>query len=649
MPAHTTRKPISTGTPSRRRRWFLLGLPCALALIVGIGLLVAGYAGLGPLSRQSTLRPGAAAGFNVLLVTLDTVRQDRLGCYGDLQAVTPNLDRLAAQGIRFENAVSSVPLTLPSHATILTGLYPPNHGARSNGKGFLPADRTTLAETLRDRGYDTAAFIGCFVLDARFGLDQGFQLYDFVVTDRGYRPTMVDYNERSADQVTDSAIRWLRQRGGGKAEKPFFAWVHYFDAHLPYRSPLANDPRFAGRPYDAEIAFVDQEFGRLLGELETEGLRGRTLIVVAADHGEALGEHGEQTHGMLLYEPTVRVPLLIDCPSTTRAKGQVNHHLAGLVDLRPSIEDLLGLPIGLPCDGRSFLSPRPSADRTVYLETMEPRDVAGWSPLFGLRAAAAKYVEGPTKRFFDLKADPKEAVNLYRSGSPGSSGASGSSGPPGLTRLEQELRDRQQAWGSTTEGARAMSDEEIERLASLGYVHGGRQTATSAPLDPEAMMPILNRSSEAEMLYAARKLPEAEKVAREVLTSWPDSPQALRVLAFCQLKTGRSAEAVELLRRSTRQNENLYLLRSLAQVLILSGDYAPAEEVLRTYGSLAPGDGQVDLLRGDVLARQNRREDAVASYRQAIAVDSNRVGIEARQRIAALHGTETLPGERPGR
>jgi arylsulfatase A-like enzyme len=543
---------------------------------------------------------------------------------------------LASQGIRFENAVTSVPLTLPSHATILTGLYPPNHGARSNGKGFLPADRVTLAETLRERGYDTAAFIGCFVLDARFGLDQGFQLYDFVVTDRGHRPNMVDFNERSADQVTDAAIHWLRQRGGGQAAKPFFAWVHYFDAHLPYRSPLGNDPRFAGRPYDAEIAFVDQQFGRLLGELETEGLHGRTLIVVAADHGEALGEHGEQTHGMLLYDPTVRVPLLLSCPARTPAKGQVHRQLVGLADLRPSIEDLLGLPITLPCDGWSFLSHQLPKDRSVYLETMEPRDMAGWSPLFGLRTAQTKYIEGPMPRFFDLQADPKEVVNLYNSG------------PPGLAGVVQGLHEIQRTWSDAAEGARAMSDEEIERLMSLGYVHSGKQTTTSAPVDPEAMLPVLNRSSEAERLYSEGKLPEAEKIAREVLQRWPDSPQALRVLAFCQLQAGRSGEAVELLRRSIPRDGNAYLLRSLAQVLILSGDYARAEEVLGTYESLAPDDGRVDLLRGDCLARQNRKEQAAASYRQAITLDSNRVGIDARQRIADLYKAPAAPGAHPG-
>ena len=631
--------------PRRPRRRLVFGLLGALVVITGIGVLIARYSGLDSGSRRSTLRPGQAAGYNVLLVTLDTVRQDRLGCYGDRRASTPNLDRLASQGILFENAVASTPLTLPSHATILTGLYPPNHGARSNGKGYLPADRTTLAETLRGRGYDTAAFIGCFVLDARFGLDQGFELYDFVVTDRGHRPSMVDYNERPADQVTDAAIHWLRQRRGGKADKPFFAWVHYFDAHLPYRSPLGNDPRFAGRPYDAEIAFVDQQFGRLLGELQAEGLRDRTLLVVAADHGEGLGDHGELTHGMLLYEPTVRVPLLLSCPSPAPAKGRVDRQLVGLVDLRPTIEELLGFPVTAPCDGRGLASRPRANDRAVYMETMEPRDVGGWSPLFGLRAAGEKYIEGPTKRFFDLKTDPQEAVNLYDSGRPGP----GSSGPPGLAGLVQELKDKQRTWMSPADGARTMSDEEIERLASLGYVHGGRQAATAAPVDPEEMLPVLNRSIEAEGLYAEGRLPQAERVAREVLSRWPDSPQALRVLAFCQLKTGRSKEAVDLLRGSVQRDGNVYLLRSLAQVSILSGDYTQAEEVLQAYRHLSPDDGRVDLLRGDCLARQNLKEEAVASYRQAIALDSNRVGIDARQRIAALYKTEPVAADRHGR
>ncbi len=628
MPARSTRTAHSRKNTVARRRRLQLGLLSALLSVLVIGFLTIRYTGLSLFGRAPTLNPGIAAGYNVLLVTLDTVRQDRLGCYGDRRASTPNLDRVAAEGIRFDDAVTSAPLTRPSHATILTGLYPPNHGTRSNSMGYLPEDRLTLAETLQERGYETAAFIGCFVLDARFGMDQGFALYDFTVSDRGYRPDMVDYNERPADQVTDAAIRWLQQRSRDGESRPFFAWVHYFDAHLPFRSPLANDPRFTGRPYDAEIAFVDQQFGRLLGALEAEGARGRTLVVVASDHGEGLGDHGEQSHGLLLYETTVRVPLLFSCPAWTKVHGQVRHELVGLVDVRPSIEALLGLPVTLPCDGRSLWPGDPGKDRHIYLEATEPREVGGWSPLWGLRAGGAKYVEGPVRRFFDLQKDPRETVNLYNSN------------PPRLAGLVRELQEMLRSWEDVTEGSRVMTDEEIERLSSLGYVQASDPTPASTMLDPETMLPVMYRSNEAEQLYLRGRLAEAESVAREVLARWPESRQALRVLAFCQLKSGRSAEAVALLRRSVQRDRNVYgnvyLLRALAQALILSGDYVQAEEVLATYGSVAPDDGRVDLLRGDCLARRNLLEQALASYQRAATLDSNRVGVEARQRIAEV-------------
>jgi arylsulfatase A-like enzyme len=571
---------------------------------------------------------GDAAGYNILLVTLDTVRRDRLGCYGDRDASTPTLDRLAAGGVRFDDAVTSVPLTLPSHATILTGRYPPNHGARANGKGLLRPEHLTLAETLRDRGFDTAAFIAAFVLDARFGLDQGFAVYDFEVTDRGFRAAMPDYNERSADQVTDAALTWLRGRRDAAAGRPFFAWVHYFDAHQPYSSPLERAPEFAGRPYDAEIAFIDQQLGRLLEGLDGAGELDRTVVVVAGDHGEALGEHGEETHGMLLYEATMRVPLILSCPALLGG-GQVDSRVVGLVDLRPTIEELLGLRVAAPCDGKSLLDPDGGGDRAIYIETREPLDLAGWSPLDGLRTRTHKLIDGPVPRLFDIAADPMEASNLH------------GSGLAVEATLTAELVTLRHGFSTAAQADRMLTDEELERLRSLGYAFGESGPPPAEPVDPETMMPVLTLSSRAEALYLARQLDEAERVAREVLEQWPASPHALRVLAFSLLKTGRPQEAVDLLREAVARHPDTFLVRSLAQVLILDEAYDAAEDVLSLYEALDPLDGRVEMLRGDVLARQRRTTEAAAAYNRALTLDPNRVGPAARERIAAL---DRVPG-----
>ncbi|MFY9824548.1 MAG: sulfatase, partial [Thermoanaerobaculia bacterium] len=249
---------------------------------------------------------------NLLLVTVDTVRADHLGCYGDREAVTPFLDRLASEGLRFEAASSTVPLTLPSHATILSGLLPLHHGLRNNGAGALPAGTGTLATLLAGDAahYRTGAFVGAFVLDGRFGLKTGFEVYDDEIP-RDPKAGVSLEAERPGREVVDRALTWLKDGDDRKDDRPFFLWVHLYDAHAPYTPPPAWAARHPGRPYDGEISEVDEQIGRLLAELDRRGVSGRTVVAVAADHGEALGEHGELTHGLLLYEPTLHVPLLL--------------------------------------------------------------------------------------------------------------------------------------------------------------------------------------------------------------------------------------------------------------------------------------------------------------------------------------------------
>lgn len=611
----------------------LLVLGAAAALTVGATLAIRHRGPAAPAGLCQLVRSGDAAGFNVLLITLDTVRWDRLGCYGYELAETPTLDALAAGGVQFDDAVTSVPLTLPSHASVLTGLYPPNHGVRANGRHYLAPEHVTLAETLSARGYDTVAFIGCFVLDARFGLDQGFDLYDFQVTAEGYRPQMLDFNERPAGAVTDAAIRWLNERQRSGATAPFFAWVHYFDPHLPYKSPLQHQPRFAGHPYDAEIAFVDAQLKRLLDALDGHKLQERTLIVVVADHGEALGEHEEPTHGMLVYDCTMRVPFILFCPALFDGPHHVSDRVVGLVDVRPTLEDLLGLT-PTPGDGMSLLRSGQEADRAIYVETQAPLNLAAWSPLYGLRTHTRKYILAPEPEYYDLQEDPGEWRNLY------------SSGAAGLASLERQLSRLMYSWGSGEDAARTLTDEEIERLSSLGYVEGSRGTPSGPLPDPKAMMPVYNKALQAEQLYGQGRVEEAALLAREVLDQSETCIQALRVLAFSHLKLGRGEEAVELLRKSVRSNPDVFLIRSLAQVLITRGQYDDAEAVLEVYESVDPTDGRVALLRGDCLARQGRYLEAVTQYEDAIRVDEHRVGFMARERIRRT--TQQLDKPEPG-
>lgn len=599
-------------------------------IVVAAAVLVAGGLGVRHLLRVepptpprsgSLPAPGAAAGFNVLLVSLDTVRQDRLGCYGYGSAQTPVIDSLAARGARFDDAVASTPVTLPSHTTVMTGLYPPHHGVRDNGLYRLSAEHETLAERLKANGYDTAAFVGCFILDERFGLSQGFDVYDFEVTEAGYRKSQPDFNERSAEAVTDSAVGWLRTRQEENRTAPFFAWVHYFDPHLPYRSPLQAQAVFAGRPYDAEIAWVDQQLGRLLGELSRLHLTEKTLVVLVADHGESLGEHGEATHGMFVYDATVRVPLILSSPVLFDQPFVDGDRVVGLVDVRPTIEDLLGVPGSGSCDGVSLLQDDPEQDRAIYLETQAPENQWGWSPLYALRTHTGKYILAPTQEYYDLQTDSAELQNRYGGPVDQSSG------------LQRRLAELMQSWSGVDQKTRQMSDEEIARLASLGYVHSTADRPQGPLRDPKAMMPVLDKSNRAEALYFRGAFPEAADLAREVVAECPSCTQAVRVLAFSLIKLGDADEAIEILRASVAGTRGTFLIRSLAQALIIDGRYREVEDVLGLYSAADPTDGRVHILRGDVHDREGRYDEAIAEYTRAIELDRQRVGITARERI----------------
>jgi choline-sulfatase len=402
-----------------------------------------------------------ARGANLLLVTLDTVRADHLGCYGYGPAETPALDRLAREGVRFARASSAAPLTLPSHASILTGLLPLHHGVRNNGAAGLAAGTPTLATLLGAAGYRTGAFVAAFVLDHRFGLAPGFETYDDEVN-RDPNAGWVLEAERAGDQVVDRALAWLGRLGqlgrlGKDDSRPFFLWVHLYDAHAPYRPPSPYRERHAGRPYDGAIAFDDAQVGRLLAEIDRRGWRERTVVAVTADHGESLGEHGEATHGLLLYEPDLAVPLLLRGPGLAPRVVQTP---VGLVDLAPTLAGMVrpagsaatgenhgsragsaatggssspAAPLATwaqrgPGDGRDLsaaLRERrepPPAD--LYAETRYP-EVFGWTPLAALRRRDLKYIAAgdgtggsrsggtPTLReLYDLAADPREAINL---------------------------------------------------------------------------------------------------------------------------------------------------------------------------------------------------------------------------------------------
>ena len=412
---------------------------------------------------------GAQAPLNVVVITLDTTRADRLSPYGYQGAPMPALERLAREGVLFDQATSVAPLTLPAHASLFTGLFPPGHGVHDNAGQALSASHTTLAEILQARSFRTGAFVGSAVLSDDRGLTQGFETYRSArALDRHAKNT----RQRRADEVVDDALGWLGDIQGAR----FLLWVHLYDPHRPYEPPEPYRSMYTD-PYVGEIAFADAQIGRLLTVLDQQGLLENTIVVVAGDHGESLGEHGERDHGVFVYESTLRVPLIIRVPGGPRGRiGEV----VRLIDVMPTLLDLVRVS-GPRMDGVSLAGLMDGRERRLgleaYSESKYPQRF-GWSPLRALREGRFKVIEAPRPELYDLERDPFETRNLYDERRPLAEA---------LLRRLAALSDGYGTPESTGDAAAVLPADLQERLAALGYVAGGPAPARARThlLDPK--------------------------------------------------------------------------------------------------------------------------------------------------------------------
>ncbi|HXK09953.1 MAG TPA: sulfatase-like hydrolase/transferase [Vicinamibacteria bacterium] len=422
---------------------------------------------------------------DVVLVTLDTVRADRMGFLGSRRGLTPALDSLARQAVVFEEAFAEAPLTTVSHATILSGTHPPSHEVQDFGMP-LPAAAPWLPALLHAAGYRTAAFVGSIVLDPKGGIasgfDRGFDLYDAGFERRRNGADPYKTKERRGDEVVARAIAWLDRRGSGR----FFLWVHLYDAHDPYDPPEPYASRHAEAPYEGEIAGVDAAVGRLVDALRERGVLEGALVVVAADHGESLGEHGEDTHGVFLYDATIHVPLLLRLPGGGEAGRRVGGRVS-LVDIAPTVLDAAGIGIPAAIQGRSLLGlarGRRESERPAYAESEYPRRVFGWSPLRSWRSERFLYVEAPRRELYDLRSDPGATRNIAEDR------------PAVADGMAAEIERARGAWSSTHPRAAATgpSPEVVERLASLGYAAGATGASPLPPtgVDPKDKIGVVN-------------------------------------------------------------------------------------------------------------------------------------------------------------
>ena len=562
-------------------------------------------------------RAGALRGANLLLVTIDTLRADRVGVYGSARGLTPTIDGLANGGLRFERAYAHVPLTLPSHTTLMTANYPTRNGVRDNGTFHLGDTSPTLAATLKTSGYRTGAFVGAFVLDARFGLNRGFDVYDDrMVGSSGD----LDLVQRAADQVLAPAYDWIASpasaiRQPQSAAAPWFAWIHLYDPHEPYTAPEPFGSRYAAEPYDGEIAYADAALGRYLDRLRVAGALAHTVIVVASDHGESLGEHGERTHGLFAYDATLRVPLVI------WAGGLIPPGVFGetmrLVDVAPTLLDLLGFAPMPGIDGRSvrpFLAgERPFDDGGSYFEALNANLTRNWAPLTGMVRGRTKLIDLPIPELYDLAADPGERANLY-------------------ARDRDRARDLERRLDAVTRGASppqpAALDADAEaRLRSLGYVVGDAAKPARRYWpgdDPKSLVHLNQALDDASMLWAMGDQRRAIDQVQAVIKERPDLTVAYDRLAVMLRASGQVGDAVAILDAAAHAGHaDRPLLRSLGSMLRDAGELHRAAAVLEELVRADPADLQSADALAQTYSRMGRGEEAESQFKRILAASPN--------------------------
>jgi arylsulfatase A-like enzyme/thioredoxin-like negative regulator of GroEL len=558
---------------------------------------LAGLAAAACTDRGADRPPGeAGARPSVLLISIDTTRADRLGSYGRGDASTPNLDRWAAEGVVFENALTSVPVTLPAHASLMSGLLPHRHGVRDNGIYRVPDEPPTLAALLAGEGYDTAAVVGAAVLDRQYGLDRGFKRYDDSVGPMG-----LAIAERDAAAVTGAASAAART-----LRKPFFLFVHYFDPHAAYDPPTPFAERFRPDLYQGEIAYVDEQIGRLRSELEGLGLLEDTVVVITSDHGESLGEHGEPTHGVFLYQATLRIPLIVVAPKRWPGGRRVAG-LASLIDVPPTLLELTGLRVPDGLDGRSLapaVEGAPAGARWLPLESEFGYNSYGWAPLSGITDGALKWIDAPEPELYDLGADPAERRNLV------------TVRPRDRDRLAILRRtmvseDRRSA--PVPVGSERVESERVARLAALGYTGAGAGPpghGSDRP-DPKRAMGGLESINEARRLIAARRFAEADRTLQQVIDLSPRNLSALVLLGSSRILGGQPAKALGPLERASALapfNADVPFNVGLAR--LGKGDAPGAEKAWRRTLRLAPRHKDAALNLADLLMKTGRSEEA---------------------------------------
>jgi arylsulfatase A-like enzyme/Flp pilus assembly protein TadD len=547
-------------------------------------------------------------GKNLLLITIDTIRPDRISFYSSKYLKTPNIDSVAKSGVVFMRAFAHNPTTLPSHTNILLGTTPLYHGVHDNSHFKVDERFTTLAEFLKKYGFSTGAFIGSFPLDSRFGLSQGFDLYDDSYPSKGKEE--LTFPERKAEKVIESAINWIK-----KQKEPWFAWIHLFDPHQPYIPPEPFFSQFKNDLYSGEVAYVDKFLGRLLNFLKEENREKRTFIIITGDHGESLGEHGESTHGYFAYNSTLLVPLIISGPGITHS---LSYEYVCHIDIFPTVCDLLKKEKPDFLQGLSLypiLKGKGIRKREIYFESLHAYYNRGWAPLKGIIIEKKKYISLPIPELYDMEKDFDERENLISS-------VDREYYEENLSALEAKLKGNEKK-----EGLRKIDRETLEKLESLGYIsspYPSLKRKFGPEDDLKTLLPIQQKFSDSMLLYQKGKLEDAIRLLKEIIEERKDFD-----LAYCRLSQiykgkGRIADALETMREGYRNNpDNHFVISTYGILLSEIGNPDEGIKVLERGISFYGFDPELWNYLGIAYWRKGYFEKAKEAYRKALSLDEN--------------------------
>jgi arylsulfatase A-like enzyme/Flp pilus assembly protein TadD len=552
---------------------------------------------------------------NVVVITIDTLRADHLGCYGDKNIKTPNIDALAQDGVRFERAYTPVPVTLPAHSALFTGTYPMRSGMHDFADNKLSPTQPTLASVLKENGYATGAVIGSAVLDSRFGLNHGFDFYYDHFDFSRLQESNLDEMERSGNLVADQALDWLDKN----YQKKFFLWMHLYDPHYPYRPPSPYSEEYKDRPYDGEIAFADSQVGRLIRELKDKNVYQNTVIVLTGDHGESLGEHGEKTHGFFIYNATLHIPVIIHLPAGPAPRTV--SELVSLPDLMPTVLAFLKLDAPSDVQGRNLLPFLIDKDnnkdqaRSLYAETFLPRLHFNWSELRGAETENYHFIDAPKPELYDLKNDPQETNNLY----------------PQKKAVAEEMRNKlttliqQYSTGQELAQKTGLDPALMERLKSLGYAGfsgGSTPTVTDRSLpDPKDRVQVYELISDAiAESQHGDYVPSSDKL-NAALKIEPDSVPVHYLLGLNYYRTREFDKSVEQLQRVLQISPDYSLaVFQLGLAYARVGDFDHAIQALKHALELDSTNFSADYNLGAAYLQKKMVSEAAASFRQSVAV-----------------------------